>query len=609
VGSIRGRAALRLLWAVIGSGALLAVACVLSAAASTFMPSPSSPALEVGTASSTVKTAVRDASDQVVTQIPFNEYFHDSAVVSGGSGTPTGTVTFRLFGSADCSGTAQNVSSAFTLRSGAVDATTFAFTGAVNTFSFQATYSGNATYAKKKSACEPIEVVKAKPSVTTHVRNAAGQTVSSVVIGADAHDFVQVNPNVSGASAPTGTVTLQFFRDGTCSTVVATSSAKDLVNGKVDVTSFKFTSSHPALLAFRATYNGDGWYTKRTGGCEVFAVKAQPTVASTPMDFSTGNAVLTAPYGDFIADHVKVSGAWGTPTGTVTVSLYAGATCVAPAVATATGTLVNGTVNLIPAFGQHLLPGDHSFAVQYPGDTTYAAVPKSPCSFFKIEPAPSTLTATIRDANGTTVASVPVGTVVHVHAQVSGGFGTPTGKVTDVILAPGCQGLGVAGSATLSGGAADITNRTATATTVGTNIAFAVGYAGDSIYAKSASACVEVAVTAANSTPKPATPPPAPSQPVATPVASVGGSVAPSELPAISAAASLPASAPGATSQSPAGASGGPQASAAPVSSTSASGLQLPDLIVIAIAVLVMAVAVALYLRGRSRRGKASAAP
>jgi len=55
--------------------------------------------------------------------------------------------------------------------------------------------------------------VKAVPTVTTTIHNAAEATVTSVSLGSTVHDSVAVT---GGVGTPTGTVTFDFFNNGTC---------------------------------------------------------------------------------------------------------------------------------------------------------------------------------------------------------------------------------------------------------------------------------------------------------------------------------------------------------------------------------------------------------
>ena len=85
---------------------------------------------------------------------------HDQATVTGALGTPTGTVTFDWFTNGTARAPAAATSDPFTLdASGVADGTTFTQTPRVaGTFAFQATYSGDGTYAGSTGDCEPLTV-------------------------------------------------------------------------------------------------------------------------------------------------------------------------------------------------------------------------------------------------------------------------------------------------------------------------------------------------------------------------------------------------------------------------------------------------------------------
>jgi hypothetical protein len=387
-----------------------------------------------------------------------------------------------------------------------------------------------------------------------------------------------------------------------CANLAATSSAATLsTTGTADVTSFARTANHPTGLAFRAVYSGDAYYTARTGACEPFSVKAPPKVA-TQVRNPDGQATGATPWNVPLHDTVTVTGGWGTPTGTVVVGLFDNGTCTGTATRVSSPiALVNGFANVTGLTSAGLAPGLHAFRAAYSGNATYAGRTGA-CEAIIIVGAPATIQATIRDATGRTVSSVPVGTVVHVHAVVSGPAGTPTGTVTAVTLAPGCTGLGVAGSATLSGGAADITARSATATTVGTNIAFSVGYSGDATYAKATPICVEVAVTAASSTSAPGqTAVPAPPA-TAAPDASAG----PSESAGQSAGAAASEEPSSLSSPATALASPAPAATSAPTASTTNATSDPTVLAVIVLLIALVLVGVFLLV---GRRKPPAAAP
>ena len=104
-------------------------------------------------ASSTV-TVIHDAAHATVMSVPAGTTVHDQATVTGGLGTPTGTVTFSWFTNVACVGSPAATSDPFALdASGVADATEFPQTS--NTpgiFAFRATYSGDGTYTGSTGA-------------------------------------------------------------------------------------------------------------------------------------------------------------------------------------------------------------------------------------------------------------------------------------------------------------------------------------------------------------------------------------------------------------------------------------------------------------------------
>ncbi|MCH7999275.1 MAG: Ig-like domain repeat protein [Chloroflexi bacterium] len=112
----------------------------------------------------TVVTEIHNAGDTVVTSVVVGTTVHDKATVSGGFGTPTGSVTFDWFTNGTCTGAPAATSGAFALAGGSVDATTFTQTPSTATpHSFQAHYSGDGVYSAADSPCEPLTVTKPDP--------------------------------------------------------------------------------------------------------------------------------------------------------------------------------------------------------------------------------------------------------------------------------------------------------------------------------------------------------------------------------------------------------------------------------------------------------------
>jgi hypothetical protein len=107
------------------------------------------------------------------------------------------------------------------------------------------------------------------------------------------------------------------------------------------------------------------------------------------------------------------------------------------------------------------------------------------------------VTTVAHNASHTVVTSVPVGTVVHVKATVTGAFGVATGTVQSRVYANGtCSGFieGESAAVTLSSGVADITAFTYSSKDGGA-MSWIVHYSGNATYAARDGACVKVTIT------------------------------------------------------------------------------------------------------------------
>jgi PKD repeat protein len=110
----------------------------------------------------TIKTTLSQTSISVGGSVS------DSATLSGNTATATGTVTYYLFNSADCTGTSTVVSSV-TVAAGVVPNSASQTFNTAGSFSWNAVYSGDANNSVATSACEPLTVSSqtAKPVLLT----------------------------------------------------------------------------------------------------------------------------------------------------------------------------------------------------------------------------------------------------------------------------------------------------------------------------------------------------------------------------------------------------------------------------------------------------------
>ncbi|HXQ43585.1 MAG TPA: Ig-like domain repeat protein, partial [Acidimicrobiales bacterium] len=219
----------------------------------------------VGRAPSTTVTSVQLAGT-TVTSVPLGSTVTDLATVTGAAGTSTGTVTFTYFTNGTCATTGTSAGT-ISLVAGSASSNSEGPLVA-GSYSFQATYNGDGTYASSTGTCEPFTVTMASSSTVTSVQ-LGGKTVTSVTQGATVTDLATVTG--TGAGTPTGTVTFTFFTNGTCTATGTSAGTVSLVSGSAT------SNSEGPLTAvgtdsFQATYNGDGNYTGSTGKCEPFTV-------------------------------------------------------------------------------------------------------------------------------------------------------------------------------------------------------------------------------------------------------------------------------------------------------------------------------------------------
>jgi uncharacterized repeat protein (TIGR01451 family) len=311
-----------------------------------------------------------------------------TATVSGGFGTPTGSVAFKDGASVLASSVALNGSGIATFSTTALS---------VGSHSLSVVYSGDGTY-------------KAGTGTLTQTVNKAATTVS---IGSDNPDASVIGQQVSvgatvavtapGGGTPTGTITVSGTgTSGNCTITLPATSCN-----------LTFTSTGAQTIS--ATYNGDASYSSSSTGSPtdhtVNKADTAVSIASDNPDPSVfGQAVSVG------ASVAVASPGGGTPTGSITVSgsnTTGDCTITLPATScnltfTATGAqTINATYN-----------GDSKFNSSNTGSATSHTVNKAntTVSIGSDNPDPSVVGQ-----------SVSVGATV---AVTSPGAGTPTGSIT-----------------------------------------------------------------------------------------------------------------------------------------------------------------------------------
>jgi hypothetical protein len=250
--------------------------------------------------------------------------------VSSGSGTPTGSVTFR---DGTCGGTLLDTK---TLSGGSATSAGISSLS-VATHTISACYSGDSNFNPSSNS---VTQIVAKASTTTTVSLPGG---GSSVVGQSYTVSFTVTVSSPGSGAPTGNVTVS---DGT-----------NTCQGSVASGSCTLTSTSSGNKSVTATYPGDASFITSTSSAATQIVNSANTTTTITSVVPEPSSVL-ASIQVFFTVAPTAPGA-GTPTGNVTVS-DGTKSCVADATV--------GSCSFIPAA---LLPGPITLTASYAGDSNF----------------------------------------------------------------------------------------------------------------------------------------------------------------------------------------------------------------------------------------------
>lgn len=327
---------------------------------------------------------------------------YDTMNLTGdGTAIPTGTVTYSFFHNGTCSAQAASSNPQTVSPTGTVPASAATGPLGAGSYSFQASYPGDASNAPVTSSCEPFTVAAITNATLNVVVDANGvgwtgsEPLGSVATGAASFS------GSSTAIPPSGSVTYSFFNNGACTApAVAPTGSVTVGAGGTVPASGATAALGGGTYSLRASYPGDSNYGAMTSGCQSYSVAASngvsvPTIVSdaatnqswTGLEVTGANAYDTA----------SITGVSGfTPVGTVTYSLFANGTCQGAPTSQSPepvtlGAVPNGPVS--PSLGA----GSYSYQASYSGDTNYQPT-TGLCEPFQVQKRTPTIATTVNDA-------------------------------------------------------------------------------------------------------------------------------------------------------------------------------------------------------------------
>jgi hypothetical protein len=284
----------------------------------------------------------------------------DSATLSGATTTASGTVKFFESTTNTCpnSGATQVGNGVTVSGNGLYPSSTSQTFNVAGTYHWYATYSGDSNNIGVTSACEPLVVYPAAPTIATTL------SASAITVGGSASDSATLATGFS----PTGTIKFFFSTTNTCPNISATQVGSAVtVSGNGAYPSSPQTFLTAGTYFWYATYSGDANNAGVTSACEPLTVgPVTPTLTTT---LST-NVIIVG--GSAVDSATRALGS--NPTGTITFLFSTANTCPNGG-ATQVGTvvIVSGNGVYSSSTSQTFnIAGTYYWYALYSGDTNNA---------------------------------------------------------------------------------------------------------------------------------------------------------------------------------------------------------------------------------------------
>jgi hypothetical protein len=199
----------------------------------------------------------------------------DTATLSGTAIAPTGSVTFDLYSSNTCTGTA------VVKGSGTISGSTASYSvkwtpGSAGTYYWVATYPGDANDAAAASSCgSETVVITARPTISTTPNPKSAGTGTTL----QASVTLAKTSNLTG----TGSVTIKLFGPGDtkCATVLHTETVNSVKTNGPFTTTTGFVAKTTGTYQWTASFSGDADNTAVSSSCGSAPVVVGPQISET----------------------------------------------------------------------------------------------------------------------------------------------------------------------------------------------------------------------------------------------------------------------------------------------------------------------------------------
>jgi hypothetical protein len=239
-------------------------------------------AVAQGAASISTTVMEKSTAKPVTGVLGYGASVYDTAALTHVTGpVPTGTVTYTFFRSGNCTtGTIMGTPQVVTVK---VDGTVpdssveGPLTAVDSPYAFEAAYSGDGNYTSATSACEPLSVALAAPTLTTSLSFSTVNVKTPITDSAALH-------GASGSAS--GTVTYTVYSNDACNVFVMTAGTVTVTTGVVP-DSTQVTFATPGTYYFQATYSGDPNDLMVSSSCSAEALTVKAVTVAPPVPPTT----------------------------------------------------------------------------------------------------------------------------------------------------------------------------------------------------------------------------------------------------------------------------------------------------------------------------------